>query len=258
LAENNVSNTKALFEIGAASQLEVDQAELNYRSALAGRNSALAQLEAGIESARSGLEQLTDVMENVDSEGNIIAPISGTLVSLSATEGGYVSNAMPVAVIDGSDQMKLTVSVAETLVPKLAIGDTASVTVSAAGKSFEAVIRSVEQAANIQTKLYTVTLTVPADVTGLLSGMFADITFHTDRAEHTIVIPTEAILTDGNKQYVYVVEDNTARYVEVATGLTGAGVTEVLSGLTEGQQLVSVGQTYLTDGDPVRIVSGED
>ena len=258
LAADNVANTKALFEIGAASQLEVDQAELNYKSAVAGRNSALSQLEAGIESAKSGVEQLSDVMENVDSEGNIIAPISGTLLSLSATEGGYVSNAMPVATIDGADQMKITVSVSETLVPKLTIGDKASVTVSAAGQSFDATIRAVEQAANMQTQLYTVTLAVPADVTGLLSGMFADVTFHTDRADNVIVVPTEAILTGGQEQHVYIVEDGTARYVAVTTGLTGAGVTQITSGLIGGELLVTVGQSYLSDGAAVRVVSGED
>ena len=41
------------------------------------------------------------------------------------------------------------------------------------------------------------------------------------------------------------------------TGLTGSGVTEVTSGLSAGQQLVTVGQSYLSDGDPVRVVSGE-
>ena len=258
LAADNVANTKALFDIGAASQLEVDQAELNYKSAVAGRNSALAQLEAGIQSAKSGVEQLSDVMENVDANGNIIAPISGTLLSLSATEGGFVSNAMPVATIDGADQMKITVSVSETLVPKLTIGDKASVTVSAANKSFDATIRSVEQAANMQTQLYTVTLSVPSDVTGLLSGMFADVTFHTDRADNVVVVPTEAILTSGQEQHVYIVEDGAARYVPVTTGLTGAGVTEVISGLTGGELLVTVGQSYLSDGAAVRVVSGED
>ena len=52
MAQDNVNNTKALFEIGAASQLEVDQAELNYENAVAGRNSALSQLEAGIQNAK--------------------------------------------------------------------------------------------------------------------------------------------------------------------------------------------------------------
>ena len=257
LAQDNVNNLKQLFEIGAASQLEIDQAELSLQQAQAGRDSTLAQLEAGMQSYKSNVEQLAAVLENVDAGGNVIAPASGTLVSLSAVENGFVSPSVPVAVIDGVDQMKVQVSVSEALVPKLAIGDEADVSVSAVEASFVGTIRSVEQAANMQTKLYTVTISVPAEVGGLMAGMFADVTFRTDTSANTIVVPTEAILTSGDVQYVYVVEDGVARYVEVTTGLTGTGVTEVLTGLTPGQQLVTVGQSYLADGDPVRVVSGE-
>ena len=211
-----------------------------------------------MQSAKSNVEQLSTALENVDSKGNVIAPISGTLVTMNAVENSFVSTSMPVAVIDGADQMKVVVSVSETLVPKLAAGDTADVYISSIDQSFTATIRSVERAANVQTKLYTVTLGIPADVTGLLSGMFADVTFHTDVSENTIVVPTEAILTSNDVQYVYVVENDTARYVEVTTGLTGSGVTEITSGLTAGEQLVTVGQAYLADGDPVRIVTAEN
>ena len=258
MAQDNVNNTKALFEIGAASQLEVDQAELNYENAVAGRNSALSQLEAGIQNAKSGVEQLDTALDNVDANGNVLAPQSGTLVTMNAVEGSYISNSMPLVVIDGADQMKVTASVSEALVPKLTVGDKAEVSVSAADATFTATIRSVERAASMQTKLYNVVLTVPADVGGLMSGMFADVTFRTDTAENTIVVPTEAILTSNHVQYVFVVEDGAAKYVEVTTGLTGSGVTEVTSGLTEGEQLVTVGQAYLSDGDPVRVVSGEE
>ena len=257
MAQDNVNNTKALFEIGAASQLEVDQAELNYENAVAGRNSALSQLEAGIQNAKSGVEQLDTALDNVDANGNVLAPQSGTLVTMNAVEGSYISNSMPLVAIDGADQMKVTASVSEALVPKLTVGDKAEVSVSAADATFTATIRSVERAASMQTKLYTVVLTVPADVGGLMSGMFADVTFRTDTAENTIVVPTEAILTSNHVQYVFVVEDGAAKYVEVTTGLTGSGVTEVTSGLKGGERLVTVGQAYLADGDPVRIVGGE-
>ena len=259
LYTKNVNDLKALKEIGAASQTEIDQAQLQLESAQATKNSTLSQLEAGMQSYKSNVEQLSTVLENVDGAGNVIAPISGTLVTLNAEENAFVSPSMPVAVIDGVDQMKISVSVSEALVPKLTIGDSVDVAVSAAGQTFAGTIRSVEQAANAQTKLYTVTVSVPSDVSGLLSGMFADVTFHTDTASGAIVVPTESILTSGSTQYVYVVQDdNTAKYVEVTTGLTGNGVTEVTSGLSAGQQLVTVGQSYLSDGAAVRVVSGED
>ena len=257
LYEKNLKDTKALFDIGAASQAEIDQAELTLMGAKNQRETALSQLEAGMQSYKSNVQQLDQVLQDVDSKGNVIAPVSGTLVSLSATENGYVSASMPVAVISGAEQMKITVSVSEALVPKLAIGDQADVVVSAAGAQFSGTVRSVEKAANMQTQLYTVTLSVPAEVSGLLSGMFAEVTFHTDRADGVITVPSQAILTSGETRYVFVVEDGAAKYVEVTLGMMGSGVTEVTSGLTAGQELVTVGQSYLSDGDPVRIVSGE-
>jgi len=252
LYEKNWNDTKALFEIGAASQSEVDQMELQYLSTKAQRDSTLAQLEASMQSAKSSYEQLALAMENIDSHGNVIAPVDGVLASLTASEGGMVSPSYAVAVIDGAEQMKVTVMVSEALVPKLAIGDTVTVRVSAADAEFDGVIRSVEKTANQVTKLYTVTVTVPAEV----EGMFADVTFHTAVSESAVVVPSEAILTSNDRQYVFIVENDTAKRVDITTGLTGSGMTEVTSGLDAGEQLVTVGQQYLSDGDAVRVVEG--
>ena len=263
LAEKNVSDLQALFEIGAASQLEVDQAELSLQSAQAQRTATLAQLEAGMQSYKSNVEQLSAVLENVDSQGNVIAPISGTIIALNAAEGSYVTPSAPVAVIDGVDQLEVSVSVSEALVPKLAEGDEVDVSISALGKQLVGSIKKIENTASMQTKLYNVTISILEDVEGLMSGMFADVSFRTDTSADTIVIPTEAILTSNGAQYVFVVDGivegrGTARYAAIGTGLTGSGVTEVTSGLGAGDMLVTVGQAYLSDGDAVRIVTGED
>lgn len=258
LAEKNVSDLNALFEIGAASQLEIDQAELSLQSARAQRDATLAQLEAGMQSYKSNVEQLSTVLENVDGQGNVIAPVSGTILTLNAVESSYVSLSMPVAVIDGADRMEIVVSVSEALVPKLARGDEVDVSISALNVRLVGSIKQLERSANMQTKLYNVTVSIDEDVDGLLPGMFADVSFRTDTSANAIVIPTEAILTSNGVQYVFVVENNAARYVEITAGLTGSGVTEVTSGLNAGDVLVTVGQAYLSDGDAVRIVSGED
>lgn len=256
LLQKNLDLTKELFAIGAAAQMEIDNLQAQLDNTRAQRNSTVGQLDAAVEQAKAGLEQVGMALDQVDSEGNVISPADGVLVSMNAVENSYVSNSMPVAVIDGTDAMKITVSVSETLVPKLNAGDVADVYVGAADQTFAATIRSVERAVNMQTRLYTVVLDIPAEVEGLISGMFANVTFRTDISENAVVIPSNAILTSNGVQYVYVVENNTACYAEITTGLTGSGVTEVLSGLEEGQLLVTVGQTYLMDGDAVRIVGG--
>lgn len=254
LLQKQIDNTKALYEIGAAAPIEIDNLEAQMLQLEATRDSTLSQLRAGMENYRSNLEQLNLVMDDVDAYGNVIAPASGTLASLSATEGGFVSANYPVAIISNAEQMKVTVYVSEALVPKIVIGDAAHVSIAAANAEFTSVIRSVEQTANAQTKLYAVVLSVPGDQTELISGMFADVTFYTATAAGAVAIPSEAILTLDDKQYVFVVEDDTAKRVEVKTGLIGDGVTEILSGLKSGETLVTVGQQYLSDGDVVRIV----
>lgn len=257
LAEKNLEDLKALFELGASSQMEIDQAELSLQSVKAQRSSTLSQLQAGMQSYLSNMEQLAAALENVDSHGNVTATVSGTVIALNAVEGSYVSPSAPVAVIDQVDQLEVSVFVSEALVTKLAEGDEVDITVSALNRGLTGAIKKLNTTANAQTKLYSVTISVLGNADGLMSGMFADVAFRTDTSAGAVVIPTETILTNGSQQYVFVVEDNTARYVEISTGLAGSGVTEVTSGLKGGELLVTVGQSYLSDGDTVRIVSGE-
>lgn len=258
LQQKNLNTTQALYDMGAASRMELDSARLQLDNAQMQRSSSVGQLEAAVQQAKAGLEQLGTALDNVDSEGNLVAPIDGVLTTFLAVKDSFVTNTMPVAVIDGLGGMKVTTSVSEAVVPKLNIGDEAAVRVSATGETYTAVIRSVERSANMQTLLYSVVLVLPEEADGLLSGMFADVTFHTDGSNDAIVVPTQAILTKNEKQHVFVAEEGTARYVEVTTGLTGNGVTEVLTGLEGGEQLVTVGQAYLADGDAVRVVGGAE
>lgn len=254
--EKNYRDTLSLFEVGAASQLEVSNAKLAVDSAKVSRTSSLAQLELTMKTARNTMDQVTDTLKNVDGNGNIKAPISGTVVSLSVGKDSFVSAGMPVAVIDSTNDMKISVSVSETLISKLRVGDKAIVTIRALNQSFEGKIEDISKAANPTNHLYTVKISLPAGTTGLLGGMFADVTLYTDSRENTVVIPTEAILVKEDGQYVVVLnEDQTARRVSVQVGLIGAGVTEVTSGLSGGETLVIVGQSYLADGDLTRVVS---
>ena len=308
LAEKNVSDLEALMEIGAAAQIEIDQARLNLQSLQTTRSTTLTQLETGVQNAQtnlqsiqttksttmaqletgvqnaktslqsvqvsksatlsqlesgmrtaeSNIDQLKTVMENVDSKGNVVAPAAGKILSLNAAKNSYVGPTAPVAVIDSAPRLEISVMVSESLVPRLSLQNEADVTISALDLTVTGFIQEIDEKANPQTKLYTVTLWTQEEVEGLRAGMFADVTFRTDVSTDTIVIPTEAILTTSEGQNVFVVEDGKARYVPVVTGLTGNGVTEITEGLSAGDQLVVVGQSYLTDGDPVRIVSGED
>lgn len=256
MQQTNYENTLALYEIGAASRLEVDAAELQYLSAIAQRDATLSQLASAMSSQQSGYLQMNAAMQGADANGNVIAPVSGTVTSVSATVGSTVSATKPIAVIDAAGQMNISVSVSEALLPKLAVGDMASVSVSSLSLEFDALITAIDRASSLQTQLYGVTLSVPEEIEGLRPGTFADVSFHTDTSLDTVVVPTEAILTAAGEQYVYVVDGTVARKALVTVGLAGSGVTELLSGVSAGESVVTVGQQYLSDGDAVRIVEG--
>lgn len=257
--EQTFEETLALFETGCATQLDLDSIKALLDSAKASMTSSLSQLELSVKSAEASVAQLDSALANIDRNGNVTAPMSGTIISLNVAANSFVSPAAPVATIESMTDKKISASVSESVIPKLAEGDTVSVHVSSLGKTFPATISGMEKASNYQTRLFGVTIQVPtAETSGLLSGMFADITFYTDTQENVILVPTEAIQTGPNGQFVYTVDsDNIAHMVPVQTGLVGDGVTEITSGLAGGERLVTVGQFYLVDGAEVRIVTAE-
>ena len=252
-AEKNYNDTLALFEMGAASQMEVDNAKLTSMT------SALDQLQVGMQNYQATMQQLESSLANINSNGSVVAPISGTIQSLSATKNGFVSPSMPIATIESTSDMEVQVGVSESLVSKISVGNQTTVSIDSANKTFMAPITSIDKVANAATHLYGVTIKIPSSyVSGLLSGMFADVNFKTDTQSDVVIVPTEAIQTGVDGQYVYTLDaDNIAHKVAVQTGLVGDGETEVTSGLAGGETLVTVGQFYLSDGAEARVVTPE-
>lgn len=258
-AQEKLASIQELFQIGLVSQTEVDSAQAAVDSAKATMDSTLDQLEISIQNYKSTLEQLESSLANIDSDGKVTAPIAGTVVSLTAVKNGFVSPSAPVASIESTANMEIQVGVAESLVGKLQKGSQVSVTVDAAQASFQGTIQNLVSSPNATTHLYPVTIQVPASAAqGLLSGMFAQVTFYTDTQNDVVIVPTEAIQTGMDGQYVYTLdENNIAHRVTVETGLVGDGVTEITAGLNGGETLVTVGQFYLSDGAQARVVSSE-
>ena len=259
MAAKNLSDTKALLEVGGASQMEVDNAQLAYENAVASKTSALNQLEVGIKSAKDSMDQITNSLAGVDKSGKITSPVSGTVLACNIAQNSFTSPGVPVVTIEENSSVELTVNVSETLLPKLKVGNTVGVEISSLGREFEAKIKEINKSANPATHLYGVTIGVPSgSSSGLRSGIFADVTFYTDTQNNVVVVPTEAIQTGTEGQYVYTLDSgNIAHQVKVETGLVGDGVTEVTSGLEGGEALVTVGQFYLSEGAAARVVAPE-
>ena len=259
-AQTNYDNTLTLFNMGAASQMQLDQARMQLDQA----QNQLAQAQSAVTQAtaqqKASLAQIQSSMNQISAQasgGTVTAPCDGLVTQVNITEGGMAGQSGPAILIAEGGRTRVSVQVSEELLSQIQVGDTARVTVAAVSpEPFTAQIAQIAPASNAQTSLYEVRLYTPSGVNYPI-GAFADVTFFTNRRTDTVTIPSDAILTNGEIQYIYTVTGTTAHKVEIETGVVGAGVTEVTRGLSGGETLVVKGQSYLSDGAAVRIVSGE-
>ena len=120
----------------------------------------------------------------------------------------------------------------------------------------EGVVSTVSPAAG-QTGMYTVKIELD-NAKGLIkSGMMAEVNFTAEKAEDTIVLPRNAVITKEDETYVYVVKGGTAKKVAVELGIEAADTIEIKKGLKKGDDVVTKGQTYISDGEEVNVVDAD-
>ena len=258
-AKRSVENTEALYEAGAAAEQDLTSA----RQALAQAEAGVAQAEAQQAASLAQIQSSLDQINTQAGLGTVTAPCAGTVTAVNLVRGGMASSAQPGVVIAENGAVEVQTSVAEDVFTNLKAGDKAGLSISVLSDTpLEGTIASLPAAANAQTSLYDISVSLPAGQTPPI-GAFATVTFYTNRRDNTLFVPTEAVLTGANdERYVFVVDDfgsgSVVTRVAVETGLVSKTDTEILSGLAEGDRVVVKGQSYLSDGAAVRVVTGED
>lgn len=255
-AQLAVENTEALLEAGAAAEQDLTKAKQGLAQAQAGVQQARAQQAASLAQIQASMDQINKQA----SYGTVTAPCAGTVTAVNVVQGGMASSAQPAVVIAEDSRVKINASVSEDVFAGLHTGDSAGVQISVLSDEVKsAKIVSLPAAANQQTNLYDVSVSVP-DGSDPAIGSFATVIFYTDRRENTLSVPTECVLTgNDNERYLFTVDESgtTAKRVTVETGLVGKTQTEITSGLNEGDRVVTKGQSYLSDGSAVRVVTSD-
>ena len=97
------------------------------------------------------------------------------------------------------------------------------------------------------------------DPTGRLrTGMFGRVRIVYDERADALVVPRSALVGDDKDASVFVVEDGTAKRRQVRLGYADGGQVEVVDGMSEGEQVVTLGQAALRDGSKVQIINPEE
>lgn len=186
---------------------------------------------------RSRAEQEETLLEllKLQRTGAVLAPFTGSVYTADWDE---TLNPTGIVTLSPDEQMTITLSVDETDILSLELGQTAEVTISSLSEEpYEGVVTEVERSA-AASGTYSAVVTVPKDK-GMLPGMTASVNIRITGVENALLIPIEALHQTRDRAYVYTTYDSeTETYggqKEVTIGIMGSNEVEILSGLSEGE-----------------------
>jgi len=248
-ASKQYERYKQLYEQGAVSADTFESYELKLKQALSEEPEAtLAQCQATLD------YQLNQLANTV-----ILSPIAGTVAQRSVEVGSIVTSTTQAVTVVDLSRVKVQVSVGEQQIGKIIQGQEVKVVVPAVRtEPFTGVVAGLSPAADDKTKSYLVEVKMDNPGRVLKQGMFAEVHFTTDKSEGVLAVPVDALVARSGGNVVYTVRDGMAREVQVKTGISDGKVTEIVSGLQEGDQVIVLGQQGLVDGARVAVSGGQE
>ena len=258
----NLERTRILYEEGAVSKSQLEQAELSASQlsldALQGQvkqaEIAYQQSLNQLEQARVGYDQAQSGLDNTV----VKSPIKGTVSALNVVQGQIAAASQVTATVVEMDRVYLQVNVVENIVTKLQEGQKAQVRVSALSEEFiESTVEYVSPTADPRSQLYTVRVYLDNADKAIKPGMSGEVKLVLDSVDKAIIVKSDAVLDEDGESFVFVVQDGKAIKRTVEVGLDTGDHVEVKSGLTAGEKLIIEGQYYVADGGEVKVVRGE-
>lgn len=164
------------------------------------------------------------------------ASTASSSASSAASEEGKVD----IVKLSPDEMMEVTISVDESNILALEVGQNASITVNSIGEdSFEGVVTEIDKTATSASGVtrYSATVTVSKEER-MLPGMRAKAVIRIQGVDNTIIIPVDALHQTSSTSYVYTTyDDELGEYgglVEVVPGISNSNYVEIISGLNEG------------------------
>lgn len=250
LAEVTHKRFEDLLTKKSVSQQEYDEVNARLRAARAGVEMAQArkrqaeakqmQVAAQIAAAEVGLGY-----------AKIHAPFAGVVTERRMDPGTLAAPGMPILVIDQAGRHRLDVSLPETRLNAVRVGEAVAVRIEALADDLEGRIAEIVPSVDPGSRTAIVKVSLPA-VNGLRSGMFGRAMLTAGEGQAALTVPEQAVVRRGQLQSVFVVDGDVARRRLVTLGSQSGGRFVVLSGLSGGEQVV-LNPDAVQDGGPVRV-----
>lgn len=271
-AKTSYENTKVLYEQGFVSQTDMDAAEDAYQNAEnayqqaktsydltsgdlleENRTKAQASVEAAQANANALQAQMASAQKSLK-DAHVTSPISGVVTEKNVTAGTLLSSSSTPIVVEDTSVMKVAVGVSEETVNRISLGMPVDVKINASEVSdVTGSITLISPSANAM-GMYDVEISLDNAAGDIKTGMFAEVHLSKEQGEDAIVLERDAVISKNGEEYVFVVEDGKAVKKNVTLGIDSGTQVQVLTGLTEGEQVIVSGQTYVEDQEDVRVV----
>ncbi|GGI43230.1 hemolysin D [Paenibacillus marchantiophytorum] len=249
------------YDLGTATKTQLEQAETaltNMKKDLESarrslktlqQTNSLAQAEQSLEAAQVSARSIERSLNNLE----VKAPASGILTDLNITVGQTLTPGGRVGEVQQTNPIKIKSQLTEVSA-KLVRGKSEltfyipDVTAKASAK-----VIYLSDIINGQTKSYDLELEVPNPDGKLKPGSKAQIELTKDDEQVVPVVPSLSIVREGGDNFVYILNGETVQKRKVELGRLNETNQEIISGVKEGEVLVTSGQHQLKDQDKVKV-----
>ena len=231
-------------------QLEYDRAFELYKVGGASKQSLDAQ--------KTQLDVAKTAYENLKENTRLVSPINGIVTARNYDSGDMIGGE-PVVTIEQMSPVKLLVNVSESFYTRVRKGMDVNVKVEVYGDEiFHGKVSLIYPTVDPQTRTFPVEIKLPNKDLKVRPGMFARVTMNFGTQNH-VVAPDLSIIKQAGSgdRYIYVYKDGKVSYNKVLLGRRMDDKYEIISGVSDGDQVVVAGQSRLTNGAEVSVENAE-
>lgn len=235
----------------AQAQLNQARRDLDRERDLLTKNASTSDMVKSLEDRFAMTEAMVREAEVMLGYATVRAPFDGVVARKMASVGDLAAPGQPLLEIEGTNDFQVEAGIPDSLIARLTAGTPLAVEVPAAGAAFTGTLVEVSSTADPFTRTVTVKISVPAG-TPVGSGQYARVQAP-GAPVRALLAPAASVSTLGQMERVFVAENGRAVLRLVKTGAARGDRVEILSGLAEGDRVVSNPPAGLQEAQPLEI-----
>lgn len=245
-AVDNFKRIDALYQQGAVSKSEYDQAKL------AASSNNLTLLKEQLDQAKLAYNQQVNNLSDL----TLKSPVDGTVAEITFIKDNLATSQNYIRIVDQSN-LKVLFNIPENLLARVALEQVVQLQFSALDTMFSGMISAITPSKVAGSNMYQGTVILNEQASTLKPDMTAYVIASQSDGQ-TLLLTIDAVLSDDSGYYVYIVgQAKQALKQSVEVGYDNGEQIEILSGLDGNQQVIVKGQNFITEDTAIKVIGGE-